>query len=402
MSSKRKIQANLLVFTLLFFSGNPLATFLFGKLSTIIGLLLTLIIINSSLKINKLFIKKYKLLLLGILLISMIQYMILPSISFPAIVNLILKILMGGFIISYLQEDFALYFFKVLAFLSSVSLVLFLGINIVGISLPYLLIGPEIKSYIIYGTSYESHMLKNAGMFWEPGAHAGILTLCLGINLNHLKYYWFNNKFQLIVIILAVITTQSTTGYIVGFLILLFYFYKPRNFGISLIILPLIIGIGLYFYNSTDFLKEKIEFQFEKSTELEEGDFSNTRFGSLIFDWHYINKHPLIGNGFDEKTRYQDHQFLFVGAKGDVIGSGNSFSHYMASMGIFFIFGYFVLLWKAAVVNGKLFSFIILIIVFLNLQGEQWFNFPLYLGLPFVIFAKNKNEKAKYKYPTKL
>jgi hypothetical protein len=402
MSSKRKIQANLLVFTLLFFSGNPLATFLFGKLSTIIGLLLTLKIINSSLNINKLFIKKYKLLLLGILLISMIQYIILPSISFPAIVNLILKILMGGFIISYLQEDFALYFFKVLAFLSSVSLVLFLGINIVGISLPYFLIGPEIKSYIIYGTSYEFHMLKNAGMFWEPGAHAGILTLCLGLNFNHLKYYWFNNKFQLIVIILAVITTQSTTGYIVGFLILLLYFYKPRNFGVSLLILPLIIGIGLYFYNSTDFLKEKIEYQFEKTTEQEVGDFSNTRFGSLIFDWHYINKHPLIGNGFDKKTRYQDHSFLFVGAKGDVIGSGNSFSHYIASMGIFFVLGYFVLLWNATVVNGKLFAFMILTIVFLNLQGEQWFNYPLYLGLPFVIFAKNNSEKAKYKYQTKL
>lgn len=394
MSSKVKIQAYLLVFTLLFFSGNPLATFLFGKLSTAIGLLLTLIIINSNLKVKKLFIKKYKFLLLGILLISLNQFIILPSISFPAIVNLVLKILMGGFIINYLKEDFALYFFKVLVFLSSVSLVLYLGINILGISLPYFLIGPETKSYIFYGTSSELHMLKNAGMFWEPGAHAGILSLCLGLNLNHFKYYWLNNKFQLIVVILALITTQSTTGYIVGFLILLFYFYKPRNFAISLLILPLIIGIWLYFYNSTDFLKEKIESQYEKSLEQEVGDFSNTRFGSLIFDWHYINKHPFIGNGFDEKTRYQDHQFLFAGAKEDVIGSGNGFSHYLASMGIFFVLGYFVFLWKAAVVNGKIFAFLILLLVFLNLQGEQWFNFPLYLGLPFLIFVRNKSEKV--------
>jgi hypothetical protein len=394
-------KAYLLVFTLLFFSGNPLATFLFGKFSAIAGLLITVLILNEEIKIERKFLKKYQWILLGILIIALFQYLTLPIISFLAIINLLIKVLLGGIIINYLKDYFTYFFFKTLVFLSLISLVFYLVVNIFTVSLPYISLGPEVKSYIIYGTSFEGHMSKNAGMFWEPGAHAGILTLCLGLNLKNLNFYWKHYRSQLIIIIATLLTTQSTTGYLVGFLVLLFYFYKPKNFSISLLILPFLIGIGLYLYKSTEFLKEKIESQYEKSTYQEVGDFSNTRFGSLIFDWHYIEKHPLIGNGFDERIRYQDHLYLFRGAKGDVIGSGNGFSHYFASMGVFFIIGYFVLLWRASLENGKQFALLIIFIVLLNLQGEQWFNFPLYLGLPFLIFVQKKKENIHFKYAVK-
>ncbi|MFD0777263.1 hypothetical protein ACFQZF_00695 [Flavobacterium myungsuense] len=243
-----------------------------------------------------------------------------------------IKFLLGGIIINYLKKQFASIFFKVIADLSLISLMFYLVVNIFGIVIPSITLGPEIESYIIYGTSTELHMLKNAGMFWEPGAFAGILTLCLALNYNNLKNYWFEQPFKLGIIILALLTTQSTTGYLVGAIIFLFLLFKGKN----IFIVPVFVFAITYIYETTDFLKEKIEIQIEKSSNQKVGEFSNTRFGSLIFDWYYIQKHPFIGNGLNEKTRYSEHQYLFVGEKGDAIASGNGFTGYLASLGVFF------------------------------------------------------------------
>ena len=329
-----------------------------------------------------------------ICLISIAQYFEFNFISIQGILNVLLKIFIGGYIINYLGAKFAITLFKVLYHLCIISLLFFLLINILKLQLPAISIGGEQKSYLIYGTSFDLHIHKNAGMFWEPGAHAGILTLCLGLNFNNLKMLWLNHKSKILILIITLLTTQSTTGYLVGFVIAFFYFLQAKNFFITFFAVPIILIIGLFVYQSTDFMKEKIESQFEKSTEQEIGDFSNSRFGSIIFDWHYIEKHPFIGNGLHESTRYADHQYLFVGAKVDVIGSGNGFSHYLASMGVFFILGYFYLLWQTTTNEGIFFSIVFLVIILLNLQGEQWFNFPLYLGLPFLIF-KNVNFKKR-------
>lgn len=391
-----RLKSCFLMLTLLFFSGNPLATFLFGKFSAFVGLLIAVIIVNKDFKIERKFLQKYRLIFIGIFIIAICQYLILPYTSLLGIVNLLLKILLGGFIIWNLKENFPIYFFKVLGVLSFISLLFFLSFNLTGNIIPSIDLGRDNMSIVIYTFSLGDGLSRNSGMFWEPGAFAGILTLCLALNLNNLSNYWYTNKFFLISIIIALLSTQSTTGYLVGFIILIFIFLKPKHFGISLVLLPLLISIGTYIYQSNEFLKDKIESQFEKSQTQNVGEFSNSRFGSLVFDWHYIQKHPFIGNGLDKQTRYSDHQYLFIGEEGDAIASGNSLSHYWASMGLFFIIGYFVLIWKATVKKGKLFALLIIFVVFLNLMGEQWFNYPLYLGLPFFMCFQDLKIKPSF------
>lgn len=401
MILKKKHKALILISLLLFFSGNPLAPYLFGKFSGTVGLLLTILIIHRKFEIEKDFIKRYRYILVLIAVIFGLQFILLPTISELAIINLLLKILMGGLIFNYLKESFVFNFFLVLSGLSLISLFFFIFINVFGLTLiPYILLRPEVKSYIFYGTSYAIHLKKNAGMFWEPGANAGILTLCLALNFKNLKLYWDKYRFKLIIILLTLISTQSTTGYIVGFAIALLYFMQQQNYIFSVIFLSALLSLGIFIYQKTDFLKGKIESQLQNASEQNIGEFSNSRFGSIIFDWHYIKKHPIIGNGFDIKTRYEDHQYMFIGAKGDVIGSGNGFSNYLAAMGIFFIIAYFYFLYKAIALYGRWFSFFILFVVLLNLQGEQWFNYPLYLGLPFIIYFKKQINKSQIpKYP---
>ena len=393
---KHNLKEYLIVFLLLFFSGNPLAKYLFDKYSPIVLTVFVIVLLHKQLKTRKSFRKLYKWIFLSILFICFLQYLEFRYVSLLGLSNLLLKILIGGYIINYLGTKFSMILFKVDFYFSALSLVFFFLINIMGVVLPHVSFDGEFKSYILYNTSVILHMQKNEGMFWEPGAHAGILTLCLALNFNNLKYYWENHKVKLLVIILTLFSTQSTTGYFVVFTLVFFYFLNANNFFLTFVILPLIIGIGFVLYQSVDFLKEKINYQLDNSTDQEVGEFSNTRFGSLLFDWHYIQKHPFIGNGLDEKTRYADHQYLFIGEKGDAVGSGNGFSNNIACMGIFYVFGYFYLLWKSARKHSFYYGLVLTIVVLLNLQGEQWLNFPLYLGLPF-LFLKTVVKKTEQK-----
>lgn len=387
----KKKKAYILVLILLFFSGNPLMTFLFGKLTMLVALSFVFILIHRDIKLDGQFYRLFKFIIVGIFLIGVFQYLILDTVSFLGLANLASKFLLGGVIVSSLKNQFNWFFFKVLSDLSIISLLCYLLINILKVTIPSISLGEEINSYIIYGTSYEQHMLKNAGMFWEPGAHAGVLTLCLALNFNNLRYYWINYRFRIIAIILALLSAQSTTGYLVGFIIFLFFFVNKS----TIVFIPIFLVVALYVYQSTSFLSEKIATQFEDSQSLKVGEVSNTRFGSAIFDWYYIQKHPFIGNGLDETTRYANHKYLFIGEKGDVIGSGNGFTGTIASLGFLYVFGYLYFLWKATAVKNKIFSCLILLVVILNLQGEQWLNFPLYLGLLFLIFDPINKKSLK-------
>lgn len=371
----------LLVLILLFFSGNPLISIFLGKFSPVFGLVLIFLIIHKNIRLDKQFFSLFKFIAIGIFLIAIFQSMELDIVSWLGMSNLLVKFFLGGAVINHLKEKFNWIFFKVVIDLSKLSLAFFVMINILNFSLPYISLNSDLKSYLIYNL-HSGHMLQNAGMFWEPGAYAGIITLCLVLNYNNLKYYWIKYRYGLIAIILALVTSQSSTGFIVGFVIILFLFINKKN----IIILPLFVSLAVYLYQTTDFLGQKIESQFEQSKNQKIGEVSNSRFGSAIFDWYYIQKHPLIGNGLDEATRYADHKYLFVGEQGDVIGSGNGFTGTLASLGSLYLLGYLYLLWKATAKQNKIFASLILLVVTLNLQGEQWLNYPLYLGLPFLIF----------------
>jgi hypothetical protein len=378
---------NLLVFLLLFFSGNQIAFLIFGKYSFLVFLFLLLFFLKSHLKFDSYIKIKLFQVILIIIIISFLQYLTFQTLSYFALGNLILRIIIGGFIINSLKDRFVFVFFKVVSFLSIISLIGFLLINIIGFSLPYIQIGKYYKSFFFYGI-LDIDLFRNVGMFWEPGAFAGVLTLCLLLILNKHKYYWINYKFQLISIIISLLTTFSTTGYIIGFIIFLLITINLKNILFTFTSLSIFFIIFFNFFNNADFLKTKINDQLIHANNQRIGDFSNTRFGSLIFDWHYILKHPIVGNGFNIQTRYADHKFLFRGssANNDFIGSGNAFSNYLASMGVIFILGYIILLWKASISFGKYFAFIFCLVIILNLQGEQWLDYPLYLGLPFISF----------------
>ena len=389
----------LLIFLLLFISGNVVCFVVFGPYAPALSIILIYSILGvkevNSVLYDPVFSVLFKKIVWFILFLTFFQLLVLGQVSLLGNINIILKIFVGGFIMFYFRENFPKYFFDVIYKLSIISLVFFFVVNILKINLPYLQLEEVTHHYFVYNTSFDRHWYKNHGMFWEPGAHAGILTLCLALNAHRFLYLLKNEKNKIITIALTLLTTQSTTGFLIFFVLVIVFFIELKNYFMIAFIFPFVILGAIVAYQTIPFLKDKVESQLNGSDEdFGDNQLNNTRFGSFEFDAYYIVKHPLVGNGLIEATRYADHLFLFKGKgqSSDSLGNGNGFSNSMASMGIPFVFGYFILLYRNSRKTNKLKYWLIVTVVFMDLWGEQWLNFPLFIGLPFLYFDKEKNK----------
>lgn len=318
--------------------------------------------------------------LLFFCILFLVQKEVLGFISYAGSLNVMLKIITGATIMWILKDKFRYTYLNILFFFALISIPLyFLGLT--GINIPNLAGTKEpYSSIFIYCT--QDNPIRNSGPFWEPGAFACYLILVFLLFLDFPPNFLKKNWGKVLIIIVALLTTLSTTGYICLALIIGYYLMKKIKYKFLsyTILLPTFIFITYTAYNKLDFMQEKMEEQYEYGMEkAEKNKFSNTRFGSLFFDLYYIQKHPLSGNGLHERTRYADHPQLW----GKSLGHGNGFSNYIAQMGIVAMILYLLLIF-----NGWNFRFwdriaSVLIIIAL-LQGEQLLNYPLCLALPFI------------------
>lgn len=384
----------LLMILLLVFSGNPVTRYM-SKYAMFAAS--GLIFLFFYKRIEKSFYLKFSFVGLALLLLFVSQQIVLGFVSWPGGLNYINTFFFGGVIYHLLSERFAYKYFIALYYISLISLGCFLVINIGGLSFPGLELSFNGVSYVIY-TFVRQHAARNCGMFFEPGAFAGILTLCMALNVKSLPKLWQKHKFKVLVLVAALITTKSTTGYIVFFIIssyfMLFYVHDKT---IAFTLFPIFFCIAIVVYFNTDFMQDKIESQAESSLVLSKNEFSNTRFGSLIFDYHYIKKHPVTGNGFHEKTRYSDHpDILFLLKYGGTLGNGNCLSNFTACLGVPFMICYLMMSFYSIFKIDKTLAPLVIIVFLLLFFSEQWLTFPLFTGI--IFFKKNKMLNAPKPY----
>ncbi len=103
------------------------------------------------------------------------------------------------------------------------------------------------NNYLFF-TDYDIHNTRNCGFSWEPGAYACILSVTLIFDL-------LQNNFKLrrptYIIILALITTISTTGYLMLFLIVILKFFRSTKTKAKFVyLIPLLIVLGIAFLNT--------------------------------------------------------------------------------------------------------------------------------------------------------
>lgn len=389
------------MFILLCFSGNPIVTR--GSYSDILLVGYTFIFFTYTLftiKIEKIkkIIEILSLILILIFLIVFFQNITLGYVSYPGTIGYVIKIILGLSTILYYQHvkiDFIETYIKTLAFLALLSLPFFI-LNQFGYY------GLELKSSITKSLLIHTSIMhlpnrfiaRNCGMFWEPGAFAGYLILALVfIAIKNRKFQIGPYKKEVFWILIALLTTTSTTGFIVLGFILVVYSSQNYRYG-KILIVPFVLAIMNYAYFSLDFMQQKIEKQYQNAIEMDENEISASRFGALKMDLVYIKSQPLIGNGLHVKTRFRFHPEI----KGD-IGHGNGMSNFIACWGIPFFLLWLYCVYKFIRKSSRsiVITFSAILIIILLLQGEQFLNYPLFLSfffLPFVykniLSTKNK------------
>ena len=139
------------------------------------------------------------------------------------------------------------------------------------------------------------------------------------------------------------------------------------------------IPLAIYAYFNLEFLNDKISDELERTSEMTAQDINFSRTGSMIFDWHYIRKHPIIGNGLVMSTRYADHLGYYDAD--DLDAFSNGFTGNIACLGITFMLAYLATIYRNRTIY---FRKIVILIVVLLLQGEYFLNYPMFMTLPFI------------------
>lgn len=326
--------------------------------------------------------------------IFLFQKLVLGFVSVPSVIAFLARITLGYIIIRYVGHNFKYAFFQIIFAVSLVSLFGYAW-NALGMDIPAVYVmertaewsDNSARNIILFNQHSEGQ--RNSGMFWEPGAFACYICLAFLFYLGNIRTLIKFHKWKVLIILAALITTYSTTGYIVLFLlgIATIYLEYKRKYGPF--VLPILLTFGLLaygIYENTDFLKEKMNQQATAASQRDKGEFAPDRMSALLFDLHYIGKHPFIGNGFHVSTRFADHPAL----QKEVLGHGNGFSDFLASMGVLSLLFYLYYIVRYNKGHPAIF---IIGIIFL-LQGEPLLNYPLFLSLPFVFIFDENNRRT--------
>lgn len=160
-------------------------------------------------------------------------------------------------------------------------------------------------------------LLRNSGFSWEPGRYACFIIIAIYINLIRNKMNFRQNN-NLYILLVSLISTQSTTGYVTGIIIyILLYIYNTKRK--NLISIVLFIGLVISI-SSLPFMGEKIKSLWIKSIDKKEiiGNFDYMeydekfnnrrlvpqRFEGLYLEALNIENDPILGYGRDASNSF--------------------------------------------------------------------------------------------------
>lgn len=383
---------HVLVWLLLFGCGNPFVSFYLDKYVYIVSIVLIFLVFKPKFSAENKQTAYRWIALLTIIFIG--QLLVLKSISYLACANYMAKFLTGFCIAVLLGRRFKDAYLSVMTVLCVISLFFFF-LQLTGFTIPSLLPSTSAGSIGIYTihtpSAYSNYRLRNCGMFWEPGAFAGYINVAFMLFINNLSELFRKHRGKVVILLLALLSTLSTTGYVCVGLIMLFYVMESNiSKPIKMFLLAITVVMAAFAFMRLDFLGEKVTEQFQNASELTADSNEHSRFGSVIIDWFYIQLHPLFGNGFSLSTRYAYH-LQFYDAE-SLMGFGNGFTGIIGTLGIPFMLYYLYSYYRNKTLTRWLFM---LVFVILALQGEQYMNYPLFLMLPFVNYGAIKEVARK-------
>lgn len=207
------------------------------------------------------------------------------------------------------EKKFVQYFCKFIRFISIYSLVVFF----IGIFVPSLIeIFPISKieaGRTFYNTIFSifcqnSYVSRNYGLFWEPGAFAIFLNIALFFEL----FVCGPKKTNILLLVLALLSTLSTTGYACMLLLFVSFFISCFKKGFDLRLFKYFCFF-IFFAAFLIYFCQNEYIWFHVFGKLESG-FSNTstetRFDAFVYPIKFLMDSPLMGIGFNDFLEIQE------------------------------------------------------------------------------------------------
>lgn len=336
--------------------------------------------------------KNMKVYYLVIMIIFVSQTIIFSWNSFPAIVNHCAKMFIGCTVYILLGNRFKHVYLRLMYPISIFCILCWLLQITVWPDIGILKYGGDSGSMIFFNHR-ANESIRNCGFFWEPGAYGCYLLLVPIFFFNQLENLWNFYRKECIVLFIALLSTQSTTAYMSFGILLGLYLLLKMKSSIKYLLIIIFSSISIYAYMTLEFLQKKIDMQTENSMDKAmNDDWSSERFGSLLFDMYYIEKHPIVGNGLHEKTNWADHMWIWDAInEGQLSKSGNGLSGWIRQFGFLGIFVFSYLFFLRNKKESKKDVLLTLILLFILLLGEPLQKYPTFIGIPFLNLRKDTN-----------
>lgn len=290
---------SILVFFTIAMSGIPLFT---GSEFLSVFYFLALILI--SLKRKLVLSRKQTLVIILFLVIEIIQHILHGPYSWRTSVGTLIKLSSAYLTVQLISVDFSKIYIRQMVIFSIISFIfyslqfnsgirIFIVDNIAsffesqgGLNNSFYERSPSIILYTFDPIAIEQG--RNSGPFWEPGAFATFLLIALLFSVLQSKHKSIETNW---ILVLALISTFSTTGFICLFI--LYGGIKLLQRGLlSKLSIPVIVVAGIYFFNNTDFLRKKIVHNIAVADQT-----TSSRFGSALADLELFSDSPWVGWG---------------------------------------------------------------------------------------------------------
>ena len=400
------ISRNFILTLLLVYNSTYSSIIAFSYYTLIFSLIISIFIfLKNGLKIDSLF---YKFTIL-FLFVSIYLFITLPYFDVLLTGYNYLKFLYAYLSIKVIGYNFIKYIVNIAYYGSIISFPFYilqllnydLAFNLVGFfqnSFDFLSWRDDQMANNIIFTINSDGALRNSGFMWEPKGFANFVTIAIIFRLFMNNLVLYDKK--ILVLVLAVISTFSTTGILVLFLILTFYFINKKAI-VLLSIFPIFLIISYSLFINSEILYKKILYEISLENEykmlLDKKDYESDvyslgRTGSLLVDFNDFLKKPIFGYGFTRENRTQSAYVKLVRV--------NGFSDLLAvyGLGIFlFFYRYYVFLKLLNTEKYKFLSILLISIICIyfasTLTGHPFWTSLLFLSL--VIPNKNNLKAIK-------
>ncbi len=262
------------------------------------------------------------------------------------------------------------------------------------------------NSWLVFAQASQYEIVRrNIGFAWEPGRFGSILTITLFFNLIIYKFKIRGNS-HFWYLTLAILSTQSTTSYLVFISVMIIYLYnKKRKIVVAMFPILLVVVFVLMRF---DFMAAKLHslsiFNEDHNEAWESAvDFFSTsddivvpqRFDGLLLEGLNILHDPLLGNATDTYS----YLYSLFGVK---FSLSNGILRIFANMGIFMGVLFYLLCIQSSYWMSKTFKYkgtLAFFLLFLLINfSYSWIFEPLFMAFIIYPFVINKQSIFRLNY----